>query len=223
MSQQDMTTQTTIFSSGSKRQAFYAELSNALYDKSVLELSETRNLNVQLLQKRLSSLTYHVNLATEKLLNCNSPLELDVHNGSWQATQSSVCKADKVEPQATQEWLQKYIEIGLNLPVYVVHNRIEFIELDAVDKIDADNLKLRLNKHGWFYFDGSPTSEQSPRNEQELYLKRQILKPNKSLLTAASCGHCWNYKGGKTNPRRLSLRELLLSTGINWKNYRLLK
>lgn len=223
MSTKDMNSQTTIFSGGSPRQAFYAELCNALYDKSVLELAELPNLDAKTLQKRLISLTYHINLAAEKLLNCNSPLELDVYNGSWQNPQSNHCNVDKTTPVDTTKWLEKHLAIGLNLPVYVAKKRTEYIELDAVDKIDVENQKVRLNKHGWFHFDGTPASVQNPKCDDEKYRQRRLLKPNKALLTAASCGHCWNYKGGKTTPRRLSLRELLLSADINWKTYRLLK
>lgn len=238
--------QTTFFSSSTPRQAFYAELCNALYDKSIQELAETK-LDATLLQQRLSSLTYHVNLATEKLFNVDSPLELDVHNGSWQGKQSSTLSLDKINVEKSIEWFQKYAEVGLNLPVYIGEKRVEFIELDAIDRIDTSNQTLRLNKNGWFHFNGQPVenvnteagvtsnidsktntashnanmvSAQSGSSNNPHIIKRQLLKPTKIFLTAAVCGHCWNYRG-KTTPRRLSLRELLLSTSINWKHFRL--
>ncbi len=207
--------QTTIFSSGSVRQAFYAELCNALYDKSIQELAEHSSLEASTLKQRLASLTYHINLAAEKLINCTTPLDLDVYNGSWQGPQSKTCQADKANPDTTAKWLEKNLEIGLNLPVYIAQKRLEYIELDAIDKIDTENQKVHLNKHGWFQFNGTPITEPQSDNSKAKLNKKRLLKPNKTFLTAASCGHCWNYKG-KTTPRRLSLRELLLSTDINW-------
>ncbi|MCY7296002.1 hypothetical protein [Alteromonas sp. a30] len=213
--------QTTIFGTRTPRQAFYAELCNALYDKSIQEVAEIQ-LPPKLLQQRLASLTYHVNLATEKLLNCYSPLELDVHNGSWQGSQASTLKIDNVDSEKTLKWLEKNAAVGLNLPVYIGQTREQHIELDVVDKVDHANQKLRLNKNGWFAFNGSPIAkinELAPSQEANTTL---LLKPSKAFLTAAVCGHCWNYTG-KTIPRRLPLRELLLSTSIDWKTYKLTK
>lgn len=244
-------TQTSFFSSSTPRQAFYAELCNALYDKSIQELAEIR-IPQKLLQQRLASLTYHVNLATEKLFNANCPLELDVHNGSWHGRQASTVKLQNIDADKTHNWFKKNAAVGLNVPVYIGQKRVEFIELDAIDRIDETNQKLRLNKNGWFYFNGQPVDECTveaaqntrppalPNNHDDASeesvksnttdlqpeplnsptIKRQLLKPSKTFLTAAVCGHCWNYRG-KTSPRRLSLRELLLSTSINWQHYKL--
>lgn len=213
--------QTTIFGTRTPRQAFHAELCNALYDKSIQELAETQ-LPPKLLQQRLASLTYHVNLATEKLLNCDSPLELDVHNGSWHGRQESTLKIDKVDAEKTQKWLEKNAAVGLNLPVYIAQPREQHIELDVVDKVDKVAQKLRLNKNGWFTFSGAPIAKTSEASPPQDAISTLLLKPSKAFLTAAVCGHCWNYTG-KTIPRRIPLRELLLSTSIDWKGYKLTK
>jgi len=73
--------------------------------------------------------------------------------------------------------------------------------------------RLHLNKFGWFsksgeYFEIVP--------KQTRYL---LLKPSKAVLIAACGGHQWTSKGRAT-PRALSLRELLLSTEIDWKSFK---
>ncbi|UAA37959.1 hypothetical protein KIH87_14855 [Paraneptunicella aestuarii] len=218
--------QTTIFLNGASRQASYAELCNALYDKSILELAEHPTLSKTALQQRLGSLTYYVNLAAEKLLNCDTPLELDLYNGSWQGAQSLTCKTENSNTETATKWLLKHAQPGLVVPVYVEEQRVEYIELDVVDKIDLDNNKFRLNKHGWFTFDGihlsCPMTNQGESGATHSPMTSiRVLKPSKGYLTAACCGHCWNLKGKATTPRRLSLRQLLLTTQINWKTYKL--
>ena len=220
--------QTTIFTDGESRQASYAELCNALYDKSILELSEHPTLSREGLQQRLGSMTYYVNLAAEKLLNCKTPLQLDLYNGSWQGAQSSACKVDNQNPDTLAKWLTKNSAPGLVLPVYVGEKRIEYIELDVVDKIDHDNKQVRLNKHGWFTFEGihlsCPLTNKGDTGATHSPMTAiRLLKPSKTFLTAACCGHCWNLKGKATTPRRLSLRQLLLTTSINWKNFTVLR
>lgn len=114
--------QTTIFSSGSVRQAFYAELCNALYDKSIQELAEHSSLEASTLKQRLASLTYHINLAAEKLINCTTPLDLDVYNGSWQGPQSKTCQADKANPDTTAKWLEKTWKLDSTYPFTLLKN-----------------------------------------------------------------------------------------------------
>jgi len=216
-------TQTTIFNSGNPRQAFFAELSNALYDKTVQELAEDPRLDILTVRSRLLSLNHHVNSATEKLLNCDTPLELDVHNGSWQSKQPASCKHDS-NSEATEKWLTKNMEMAQALPVYVGQKHKEFFELDSIDKIEPNSQgqqRIRLNKHGWFLLTGERDPEQAAKASDDDYVTRRLLKPSKTIMTSACCGHCWNYRN-RTSPRRLSLRELFLSTTINWKNYKLL-
>ena len=103
--------------------------------------------------------------------------------------------------------------------MYIGLKRTQYIELDAIDKVDTAKQTLRLNKYGWFHFSGLPVTAINtiPENAAEVSAIH-IVKPNKAVMTAGCCGHCWNYKG-KTMPRRLTLRELLLTSTINWKNY----
>lgn len=216
-------TQTTIFNSGDPRQAFFAELSNALYDKTVQELAEDQRLDILTVRQRLLSLNHHVNSVTEKLLNGNTPLELDIHNGSWQSKQLASCRYN-LNHDATTKWLLKNMEMAQALPIYVGQKHKEFFELDSIDKIESNSKgqqRIRMNKHGWFLLSGERDTEQAQKASDADYLTRHLLKPTKAIMSAACCGHCWNYRN-RTSPRRLSLRELFLTTTINWKNYKLL-
>lgn len=104
---------------------------------------------------------------------------------------------------------------------------------------------VHLNKHGWFTVDGinrgnsqeadqsekqaSPHDEDSYRESQQKGLENHgsfdskvLLKPTKTIMASACSGHAWNFKS-RVSPRALSIREMRLSTQINWKNFTLLK
>lgn len=196
------------------RQRHFAELCNALYERELQALGKKAPNNIKLLQRRLSGLPYHIKNAAEYLLDHSAPIEVDVHNGSWQAKQPAKCVVNKKDTEKTESWFHSFASMGLPVPVYVNEIGIESIELDSIDRIEQDNHRVHVNKHGWFNFDGSFDGELSHSHQ-----KKVLLLPNKSNHVAACCGHTWNHKG-KAVPRALSLRELLLSTKINWKTFK---
>ena len=104
--------------------------------------------------------------------------------------------------------------MGLAVPVHVSDLGQQYIELDSVDRIELEDDKLHLNKHGWFTLSGESLEASTTKHKV-----RRLLHPTKNTIVAACCGHSWNHKG-KIAPRTLTLRELLLSTTINWKNFR---
>lgn len=197
-----------------QRQRHFAELCNALYERELRVLSQQTNLS--LLQRRLAGLSQHVKNIAELLLKNQGPLQVDIHNASWQAKQTAKSAATKVSATDNHQWFSHYARLGMVVAVHVWELGIEHVELDSIDKIDTEAKRLHLNKHRWFNFDGSQpgnSSEEPPR------LAKTLLKPNKAIFSAACCGHSWNPKG-RTQTRALSLRELILSTTINWKTFR---
>ncbi|GAB3034690.1 hypothetical protein [Bowmanella dokdonensis] len=200
--------QTDIFRDD-QAQLHYAELCNALYERELLSLAQSSNLS--LLKRRLKGLSHHIKRVASSMLAHQGPLELDIHNASWQARHAAHCPGHGSDGKLF-EWLHKHACLGLPVPVWLGELGCEHLELDSVDRIDRENRCLHLNKHGWFSLDGTHQDHQ--------YLEtRKLLLPTKPTLTAACCGHSWKHQR-RTQPRTLSLRELLLSNQINWKNFR---
>lgn len=205
--------QVDIFASD-QRQRHFAELCNALYERELHSLSKKAPNNIRLLQRRLAGLSYHIKNAAEYLLAHDFPIDVDVHNGSWQAKQAAKCVVSKYNSEKSVSWFESHARMGLPSPICISDMGIQTVELDSVDRIDKDTHQLHFNKHGWFGFDGKYLGEY-----EHAMQNKTLLIPNKVNITAACCGHSWNHKG-KTMPRALSLRELLLSTTINWKTYK---
>lgn len=202
--------QTDIFHLAAKYPNF-AELSNALYERELQVLANSSISDPNLLKRKLKGLTHHIRNATINLLDGSAPIDVDIHNGSWQAKQSAKCPLRSQDTGRTIKWYSQVAKKGDIVPIYVQQLGLEHIELDCIDSVAAD--RLHLNKFGWFsktgeYFDIVP--------KQSKYL---LLKPTKAVLIAACSGHCWNHKG-RSIPRALSLRELLLTTEINWKAFK---
>ena len=205
--------QVDIFSNDTQQKHF-AELCNALYERELFTLSQQKSNNVHLLQRRLGGLSHHIRRAAEHLLNHQAPIDVDIHNASWQAKQAATCMIQKADMDKTRDWFALHARMGLVVPVYLMETGVEHLELDSVDRIVWEEQRLHLNKNGWFQFDGScPRSNSDPLNNTRL------LVPAKASLSAACCGHSWNHKG-KYQPRTLTLRELLLSSQINWKTFK---
>lgn len=198
--------QVDIFADDGQQLAF-AQLCNALYERELTNLANSPSPN--LLPRKLKGLSYHIKGAAEKLLTCITPLELDVHNASWQSKQATKCPGNSPDEARNIEWFSRYSRMGLPVAVYHRDLSLQSLELDSIDRIDLPNMRLHTNKFGWFEFDGSSEKD----------AKCHLLKPQKNTLTAAACGHRWNHSG-KAQPRTLTLRELLLSTQINWRSYR---
>jgi hypothetical protein len=202
--------QETIFSLSAKYPHF-AELSNALYERELQVLANSAINDPILLKRKLKGLSHHIKNATMHLLDGTAPISVDVHNGSWQSKQSSKCPLSSQTSERTLQWYTKTAKLGNIVPIYVESLGAVHIELDCIDIMQSD--RLHLNKFAWFsksgeYFEIVP--------KQAKYL---LLKPTKSIFSAACAGHTWNVRG-KSIPRALSLRELLLSTEIDWKNYK---
>lgn len=204
--------QVDIFSND-MQQLQYAELCNALYERELMSLAHSSSTNTSLLKRRLSGLSYHIKRAAEHLLQNSAPIQVDTHNASWQSKQAAKCMVNKISDEKTQLWYKQHIKVGIAVPVYLNEMGIEYFELDSIDRIDTSNLTFHVNKHGWFHFNG-----QNMLAENQSNYKKLVLQPTKRALIAACCGHTWNHKG-RSQPRALSLREILLSTTINWKTF----
>ncbi|GLR70911.1 hypothetical protein GCM10007852_18190 [Agaribacter marinus] len=202
--------QTDIFHLSAKYPNF-AELSNALYEREIERIASSNISDPSLIKRKLKGLTYHIKNATTHLLEDYAPMNVDVHNGTWQAKQAGKCPIATQDTDRTIQWFGQNARYGAVVAVYIEHLGEEHIELDSIDRIASD--RLHLNQFGWFsktgeYFDIVP--------KQTRY---QLLKPTKNVLIAACGGHRWTPKG-KAVPRALSLRELLLSTDIDWKTFK---
>ncbi len=216
-SSDNQSSQTDLFSQGVEHhtsQANFAELCNALYERELQHLAFQGPNQVSLLRRRLSGLTHHVKRAAHFLANNNAPIEIDAHNASWQSKQANKSPARTHDNQLSLNWFSQYAQHGLVVCIRVQALDNEHIELDSIDRVQPENHTLHVNKHGWFSFEGDALD--APRQPHTTY---QLLKPNKAIMTAACCGHSWNHKG-KISPRALSLREMLLSSTIDWKHFR---
>ncbi|WP_333609077.1 hypothetical protein [Arsukibacterium sp.] len=188
----------------------YTELCNALYEREIYRLSQSSADNLALLPKRLSSLPFYIRRAASNLLQYPSELALDSLNASWYHRQAARCPASKQQASVIAEFYQKAAVPGLIVPLYSELHTAEQILLDSVDEVDLSGQRLHCNNYGWFGFSGTPLQAQ----HSQLFL----LKPAKAIMTAACCGHQW-LNNDKTAPRLLSLRELLLASRLNWRNF----
>lgn len=208
--------QTSIFNGG-ERQLQYAELCNALFEACLTDISNQNELDLPKLKRRLAGLSYHIKSAAFKLLTSDNHLDVDIHNGSWQHKQPKKCPGIDHQDAAMVEWYSKYSCFGLAVPVLIKDIEQYIIEIDSIDRIDHANQRIHLNKHGWVELrETQVNSDTYSTVGQQLVV---LQKPSKALMTSACCGHRWTHRG-ITHPRRLSLRELLLSTTISWKNFR---
>ncbi|MFQ3196427.1 MAG: hypothetical protein ACI8R9_001182 [Paraglaciecola sp.] len=198
----------------SQHQRYFAEICNALYERELFVLSQTNVTDISLLQRRIGGLRHHINHAAFHFINHNGSLAVDVHNASWQAKQTTKCMATKHDPVKATPWFRAHGRLGLPVPVHVATLGAQHIELDCIDRIEDQ--RLHLNKYGWYWLSGEPHGDDNKKSDS---LKTRLLQPNKALLSAACCGHSWDHNG-RTTPRPLSLRELLLSANINWKTFR---
>jgi hypothetical protein len=213
-----MTSQDDIFNN-QQTQVQFTELCNALYERELSSLSQSSSSDIRLLKRRLAGLTHHIKRVSEQLLQSQNSMTVDIHNASWQAKQSATCVAGRIKPEQTLDWSIQHAQYGMPVPVHIQFLGTDYIELDSIDRIDHQNKKLHLNKNKWFNYDGNTYEEELTQTKQAPTLTqplKRLLKPTPASLVAACCGHSWNHRG-RTQPRVLPLRELLLSTAINWK------
>ncbi len=186
----------------------YSALSNALYERELYRLARDESFSDKRLRLRLMSLPFHVGGASQRILDAEIPLELDSQNGSWLGAQASQVPGVKQKEEDVYTFFKRNHRLALVVPVYAFENGYEILYLDNIDQVNETSEKIHLNKFGWFNFSGLPL-------EQQVHTVR-ALKPLKSVMTAACCGHQWLNRKRK-NPRLLSLREMLLATQINWQ------
>jgi len=188
----------------------YTELCNALYERELLRLSQSGAAELHLLPKRLASLPFYIRRAASSILRYQTTLALDSQNASWYARQFSRCPASKQQADPIDRFYQKAAKPGLIVPLYAEEKTLEHIVLDSVDEIDSTEQKLHCNQYGWFSFNGLPLQA----DNSNMFM----LKPDKTIMTAACCGHQW-LNMQKKEPRLLTLRELLLASRLNWRNF----
>ena len=199
--------------------AHFSELCNALYQREVNALAKGTFGHCQALQARLKSLPHYISLTAHAMvnveLNQQSPLALDVQNASWSAKQGLGIPLSGQDQASINTWyLKSPLHLGLVVPVLVG----DTIVLDCIDRFDLTQKRLRTNGNGWF----------SLAESQDIGLGKTVainldgvhlLKPVKKVMIAACAGHCWRGNS-KRAPIMPTLRELLLSCSIDWKNLR---
>ena len=202
--------------------AHYAELCNALYERELRLLANADISSVQTVQSRLKGLPHYISRTAHLMTESESPLVLDVQNASWSAKQSSKMPLNGQEFERVCAW---YLSIKLSLGLVVPVMLTDHIILDCVDRIEHDNQRFRTNVSGWFYLNKvnnlnkvNPINEQSGNSTHQKNIS-QLLKPNKKVMLAACAGHRW-HRNGKLRPVIPSLRELLLSCSIDWRNFK---
>lgn len=219
--------------------ARFTEVCTALYERELLALSHLNTHNASVLKRRIGGLPYHIRSVARFMVTqpqSSSPLKVDTHNGSWYEKQPSKCPGLTQDDEKCVQWFKKNTDYGLVVPVLVQSIEGIAIELDSIDKFRDNKEGVHLNKHGWFdigagqvtkkltpqnTFDSQPNDEMSEGvfpSPQLSSITLTLLKPTKAIMSSACCGHMWNYKS-KTSPRSLSMREMRLSTHLNWKNF----
>lgn len=196
----------------------FADLCNALYERELKKLAIDSKLPHAFLLKRIASLPYYIKRASQRILSFYSPLDLDSQNASWLYRQPGLCPGPKQNDKDIETFYQSMTTLALVVPIYHGSLVEQHISLDSIDGIDCDNQRIHTNENGWFNLKGEPQGSASVTIATTSQQVQRLLKPTKTTLTCACSGHKWkNHK--KTSARALSLREMLLATNINWKNF----
>lgn len=201
-----MTEQVSLWKSELQSSDF-SEFCNALYERELHTLANLETISLPSLQGRLKSLPYYVKQTARLMLETSTPLTLDIQNASWSAKQGATMPLTGQETEQVCAWYAN-IDLKHGLVVPIVHDN--HIALDCIDRIDLDNHRFRTNAHGWFYFNQPLPLAKTPY---------RLLKPNKRVMTAACAGHSW-VNNHRSIPVMPTLRELLLSCTINWRNFK---
>jgi hypothetical protein len=225
-----MVTQSLLWQS-QQQSSDFAELCNALYEKELIVLARNKCLALASLQGRIKSLPHYVKRTAFALLNAQTPLALDIQNASWStkqvATSPEISQLSAYDETVTSWYKSQQLVHGLVVPIALNGH----IVLDCIDRIDLEKQRFRTNVYGWFYLtDNQKVSDASNRaknvgdraSEVESEVTRSkvnLLKPTKKVMSAACAGHRWKA-GQKLQPITPSLRELLLSCTINWRNFK---
>ena len=195
----------------------FAELCNALYEREIRSLANADIPSIQIMQGRLKSLSYYINRTANLMVNVNdlglSPLTLDIQNATWSANQASKLPVLTQNEQDALTWYLTLINhtnkasLGLVVPI----RKTGRIVLDSIDRIDTEKKRIHTNVSGWFSL-----------KEHNVNHSSQLLKPTKKVMLAACAGHQWQSCTNTTKLRPMipSLRELLISCAIDWKNFK---
>nr|WP_203565629.1 hypothetical protein [Alteromonas hispanica] len=225
--------------------AQFSEVCTALYERELLFIAHSGITNASILKRRIGGLPHHIRSVARYFVTNPTPLSTDTYNGSWYAKQPKAAPRLPQDTDATAQWFRKHADYGLIVPVLIKTIEGIHLELDAIDKTMLVDDVVHLNKHGWFTVEGinrgnsqeakqsekraSSHDEDSYRESQQKGLENRgsfdskvLLKPTKTIMASACSGHAWNFKS-RVSPRALSIREMRLSTQINWKNFTLLK
>lgn len=207
-----MVTQSLLWQS-EQQSSDFAELCNALYERELMSLARDECVDIIGLQGRIKSLPHYVKRTAFALLNAQTPLDLDVQNASWSAKQAnrapSISQLSAYNENVIAWYKSQQLIHGLVVPI-ALDSRIV---LDCIDRVDIGQKRFRTNVYGWFNLTECGSDNQANANNASL------LKPTKKVMTAACAGHCWQ-NNQKMQPSMPSLRELLLSCTINWRNFK---
>ncbi|WP_394172248.1 hypothetical protein [Thalassotalea litorea] len=203
------------FWQGPQTHPHFHQLCHALYEREVDKLSALPIESAAPLQSKLKSLSHYISRTAHALLNVDAPITIDCQNAGWSARQAAKAPIDDQTDAQISKWYQgKHLCLGLVVPVYHQQQGIERIVLDCIDKIDLEKGMIRCNFSGRYTF--SEVSEGKVLTNNHGF---RLLKPNRKTMLAACSGHRWVGKQ-KLQPQPLELRELLLSTQINWQNFK---
>ena len=203
-----MTEQTSLWQDDTKT-ADFAELCNAMYEREIMLLANSEIQSSQALQGRLKSLPYYIKRTAHLMFQAKTPLTIDVQNASWSGKQAAHMPLNDQDIESVNKWYSS-IELTHGLVIPIVND--SYIVLDSIDRIDKEKNRFRTNVHGWFYLDERENVDQQATTNR-------LLKPNKRVMTAACTGHSW-LNDQKVNPHIPTLRELLISCAINWRNFK---
>ncbi|MFT5636557.1 MAG: hypothetical protein ACI89T_002026 [Cognaticolwellia sp.] len=235
-----MVTQSLLWQS-EQQSSDFAELCNALYERELMTLARNEYLALAGLQSRIKSLPHYVKRTAFALLNAQTPLELDIQNASWSAKQisslPSISQLSAYDKNVIAWYKSHPLVYGLVVPIALNSH----IVLDSIDRIELEKQRFRTNVYGWFSLldNVTPSSaSNAAKSEDKRGIQNRIkngikseaqsevnhrtanlLKPTKQIMTAACAGHCWQ-NSRKLQPILPSLRELLLSCTINWRNFK---
>jgi hypothetical protein len=225
-----MVTQSLLWQS-EQQSSDFAELCNALYERELITLARNECLALANLQGRIKSLPHYVKRTAFALLKVQTPLELDIQNASWSAkqvaTSPEISQLSAYDETVIAWYKSQQLVPGLVVPIAFNGH----IVLDCIDRIDLEKQRFRTNVYGWFYLtDNEMVSGAGDREKNEgdraseaesevTRHKVNLLKPTKKVMSAACAGHRWK-DGQKLQPIMPTLRELLLSCTINWRNFK---
>jgi len=195
----------------------FAELCNALYEREVHLLANADITDIQNIQGRLKSLSHYINRTANRMVQVNelalTPLILDIQNAAWSAKQASKLSVLVQNEQDVFSWYltlinqKKKTSLGLIVPIL----KADHIVLDSIDRVDIEKKRIRTNVSGWFSL-----------IDTNVEPSIKLLKPTKKVMLAACAGHRWQDRINTTKLRPImpSLRELLMSCAIDWKNFK---